>query len=105
MGSANYILIGKLAVPEPDLMKWATWYETANRHVANTQIGGIWVSTVFLGVDHNFGAGLPILFETMVFRGGSGNECVRCESWDEAEKQHADMVELVRREIREKVND
>jgi hypothetical protein len=111
MGVGHYILIGKLAVPEPDLMKWGIWLETHDRHVARTMIGKIEVSTVFLGLDHNFGAGLPVLFETMVFRHEKGpkdfadSHCVRCESWDEAEKQHDEVVELVRREIREKVND
>lgn len=28
-----------------------------------------WVSTVWLGYDHNFGGGKPIIFETMVFSG------------------------------------
>ena len=31
--------------------------------------GGIRVSTVWLGIDHGFGSGTPILFETMVFSG------------------------------------
>lgn len=101
----HYKLIDKLAVPEPDLMKWARWYEKANRHVFSTRIGGIWVSTVFLGLDHNYGDGLPILFETMVFRGGNGDDMERCESWEQAEKQHKRIVARVRREIKEKVND
>jgi hypothetical protein len=106
----RYKLIGKLAVPEPDLMKWATWFETADRHVFKTTIGGCWVSTVFLGLDHNFtrmltGEGMPILFETMIFRGGKGEEMWRCETWDQAEKQHKKACALVRREIKEKVNE
>ena len=100
----HYVLMGKLAVPEPDLMKWAMWLETADRHVAKTQVGGIWVSTVFLGLDHSFGRGLPILFETMLFKGGDGDETWRCETWEQAEKQHADAVAQVRAEIKEKVN-
>lgn len=100
----KYILIGKLAVPELDLLKWARWLETTNRHVANTRIGGIWVSTVFLGINHSFTDGPPLLFETMIFRGGNGEECTLCETWGEAEQQHAEAVELVRREIKEKVN-
>jgi len=30
---------------------------------------GFWVSTVWLGLDHNFGHGKPLIYETMVFRG------------------------------------
>ncbi len=47
-----------------DLMKWARWFETADRHVAKTQlVDGSEVSTVFLGLDHGFGS-VVILFET-----------------------------------------
>ena len=104
-GNSHFILLGKLAVPEPDLMKWGMWFETANRHVADTHIGGIRVSTVFLGIDHQFGRGLPLLFETMVFRGKSGEETWRYETWQEAEAGHKAAVEMVRREIKDKVND
>lgn len=103
--NGRYILMGKLAVPEPDLLRWGVWYETHDRHVALTQIGSIEVSTIFLGIDHSFGGGLPVLFETMVFRRNRAEEQVRCETWEQAEKQHAEMVEMVRREIKEKVND
>ncbi len=105
-----YKLVGKLAVPVKDVIEWGMWFETADRHVFKTTIGGCWISTVFLGLDHNFvdifkdGTG-PHLFETMIFRGGDGQECWRCGSWDEAEKQHAEAVALVRAEIKDKVND
>jgi hypothetical protein len=54
-------------VPEPDLLTWARWFETADRAVARTAVGPYTVSTVFLGIDHAFGAGPPLLWETMVF--------------------------------------
>jgi hypothetical protein len=101
----RYILRDKMAVPEPSLIKWAKWFEAADRHVAKTQVGGCWISTVFLGLDHSCGHGEPQLFETMIFRGGKGDETFRCASWQEAEKQHAEAVEQVRREIKERVND
>lgn len=64
-----------------DLLTWARWLESnfADRHVDQTLVGErIWVSTVFLGVDHNFsrltGAPhQPILFETMSFWHGDHN--------------------------------
>lgn len=37
-------------VVEPDLMKWAQWMETAQRHVADETIGEARISTVFLGL-------------------------------------------------------
>ncbi|MEI6177668.1 MAG: hypothetical protein WCS43_12315 [Verrucomicrobiota bacterium] len=41
-------------VHEPDLKKWASWFQTADRKVALETIGETKVSTVFLGLDHNF---------------------------------------------------
>jgi hypothetical protein len=39
------------------------------RWVARTELSGGIVSTVWLGLDHGFGAGPPLIFETMYFRG------------------------------------
>jgi hypothetical protein len=38
-----------------------------NRVLAQTEVGPLLVSTVFLGVDHDFGGGPPVLWETMIF--------------------------------------
>lgn len=46
----------------------------------------------FLGIDHNWGVGPPLLFETMVFGGWLDGEQERCSTWDEAEAQHKTMV-------------
>lgn len=56
-------------VPCADMSEWSRWYETADRRVAGTDVGGFFVSTVFLGLDHRFaGQGPPVLWETMVRR-------------------------------------
>jgi hypothetical protein len=40
----------------------------SQRRVRYTKVGNVAVSTVFLGIDHNFRReGPPVLFETMVF--------------------------------------
>ena len=59
---------------ELDIMKWAEWFEVPeNRVIARDEVNGVRVSTVFLGLDHNFdGQGDPILWETMTF--GKGEE-------------------------------
>lgn len=92
----KYILIKKKPVPEPDLMKWAEWFETAERHVADETIDGVRVSTVFLGLDHSFGEGKPILFETMIFGGEHDQYQDRCSTWKEAEEMHKKAVALVK---------
>jgi hypothetical protein len=61
---------------EPDLITWATWYENGdNRRVAVTEVGEAKVSTVFLGLDHNWSGGPPVLWETMIFGGRLSGEC------------------------------
>ena len=94
LGPRLYILDGKRPVPEPNLLKWAQWFEHADRLVAHTVQGELSVSTVFLGLDHSYFTGPPILFETMVFRAGGSGETDRYSTWEEAEKGHAEMVKL-----------
>ena len=58
------------------------------------------VSTVFLGIDHNFnnlnGKQKPLLFETMVFSNEKNFDELdvdRYSTWEEAKKGHKKMVE------------
>ena len=101
----RYILDGKQPVAEPDLMKWCEWMQTASRTVrsdtatvkfAGKPVGEVRVSTVFLGLDHSFGEGEPLLFETMVFGGPLDQEMDRCSTWEAAEKMHELMCERVK---------
>lgn len=89
----NYILQGHKAVPEPSIMAWAKWLESANRVVKKTKVAnGVEVSTVFLGIDHQFGGGDPLLFETMIFGGERDSFQYRYSTWDEALKAHETIV-------------
>ena len=89
-------------IPEPDLMTWAEWIETADRQVARDRIGNVEVSTVFLGLDHNYsGRGDPILWETMVFGGPMNYDMTRCGgSREQAEAMHQKMVAKVQAEMK-----
>jgi hypothetical protein len=80
---------------EPELIRWAKWFETADRIVQQTQIDtDEMVSTVFLGLDHAI-SGRPLLFETMVFGGEFDQVQERYTTWEEAEKGHQRVVEMV----------
>lgn len=82
---------------QPDLHKWAVWFETHERHVAQEVIGDVRVSTVFLGLDHNFGDDeTPILFETMIFGGEHDQYQERFATWDEAMVGHQIALDLVK---------
>lgn len=75
-------------VPERDYLAWARWYEHANRSVAFTEFAWGAVSTVFLGLDHNFQSSAeedplghkPVLWETMVFQNATDQERTEWES-------------------------
>jgi hypothetical protein len=87
-----------------DLLEWARWmeFEHAKRHVALDYVTPeIRVSTVFLGLDHDFSfAGPPILFETMVFGGGLDGQQEHYATWDEAEYGHGLMLAKVKADVR-----
>lgn len=91
----NYILKDKTPIVETDILTWAKWFKTASRHVKQENIGDVSVSTVFLGLDHNFcETGEPILFETMIFGGEHDGYCDRYSTWEEAEKGHDTVVKM-----------
>ncbi len=89
----KYILKDRQAVPA-SLEEWAKWFQTADRIVAKSDVGDVSVSTVFLGLDHSFGDGPPMLFETMIFGGEHDEYQDRCSTWKEAEQMHTKAVAL-----------
>lgn len=121
MTNKHYILKGTTVVEVP-MMEWAKWFETAKDERIVKQefvlpgksipikIGesfkvklsedevkasGCRLSTVFLGIDHNFGDGPPILFETMVFGGKWEGEMDRYSTYDEALMGHERMKKRI----------
>lgn len=69
---------------------------TIGRRVAITEFpDGSYISTVFLALNHHYGASKNLWFETIVFGGPLTGEMERYETWDEAEQGHALMVSRV----------
>jgi len=111
-GNGRYILDeNHNAVEVEDLMEWAKAFEISDRRVKKTRLevsisgllvkdrklGFVEISTVFLGLDHSFGAkGPPILFETMVFGGEHDQYCERCSTWEAAEIMHEKVIQMVK---------
>ncbi len=81
-------------VPARDVISWGLWFETAERHVADDadEGTGVRVSTVFLGLDHSFGDGPPLLYETLVFGGPLDGTMRRYATRAEALAGHREMV-------------
>jgi hypothetical protein len=58
---------GQVPIPCDDFLVWAEWMAIADRRVALDMVGTIRLSTIFIGLDHQFSEGPPLLFETMAF--------------------------------------
>lgn len=93
-GLGLYILVDRKPVAVDDTLTWGRMYERmAERRVAEDVIeqpehAPVRVSTVFLGIDHNWFGGPPLLFESMVFGGPLDQEMRRYSTWDEAVAGH-----------------
>lgn len=72
-----YYILDVEGKPQPtDALTMGKWFaedETNRRRLACDRIGELKVSTVFLGLNHQWNDGPPLLWETMVF-GLSGDE-------------------------------
>lgn len=121
-----YILdpVDHRVIPCQDIELYIAWKKEHDiHHVAETVIGDewLWVSTVFLGLNHRCNAyGPPVVFETMVFEreesvadlGGLGpihysysfeSFSRRYCTWDEAAAGHIEVVDEVNKTDRKRL--
>lgn len=94
----TYILRGQTPVPCEDAATWGEWFETSkeDRRVAYDIFPNeVSVSTVFLGIDHSYGDGPSILFETMVFGGKHDQYTRRYRTWKQAMAGHRKTCVMV----------
>jgi hypothetical protein len=101
--------------PAEGLSAWAKWieevsngkkkFEEGGRIVAQTEVEvegkKVFVSTVFLGINHNFSAGRqpPVLFETMIFGGKHDEYQERYKTVEEAKKGHEVAIQIAKGEV------
>lgn len=91
--------------PTEDLHEWVINREK-NKRVELTHVGNCSVSTVFLGLDHNYSqVGPPIVYETMVFCRDDFQECYarRYATEEESMLGHRLAIEFTRRRFVNKV--
>ena len=90
-----------------DLPTWSNQFEelsrAGKRKVAHDIVEGLRVSTVWLGLDHNFLriGGKPHLFETMIFDddgdyGWDYDYQERYTTWNEAVEGHKKAIEWIK---------
>lgn len=97
-------------IPVHDLLEWAKWFEheRPKQRIGYSDLGEYCVSTVFLGIDHSFEIGPPLLFETMIFMKDNayvkGEKNIfldyqeRYSTWNEAKEGHKRACEHVLQE-------
>ena len=111
----------KEVVQAKDVLEWARFFEGSNNRIVKQEYVGfaeenkIWLSTVFLGFDHNFSenAKEPVLWETMAFiekkepkdeldkRKQYEEFMDRCPgTWQDAEKMHNDMARKIKEHLK-----
>jgi hypothetical protein len=96
------------------VLEWAREFEQGDKRIlARDDIDGCLVSTIFLGLDHAFGGGPPVLFETMAFSSATKPmklfdrerkvheelEQRRYCTYADAMKGHAEVVAEVRKTV------
>ena len=84
------------------VLEWAEMFETQDKRVADDMVGKVRISTIFLGINHNFGiSGKPILFETMGFdESGDTLFCDRYTDWDSAVLGHQNKIKEYEIEVK-----
>jgi hypothetical protein len=66
--------------------------------VKQDYIGDIFVSTVFLGLDHAWNSDIPVLWETMIFGGEHDQYQERYTSHEDALEGHKTALTLITKE-------
>jgi len=83
-----------------DMLAWTRLFED-DRSLGDERIGDARVSTVWLGLNHNWLPGPPLIFETLIFGGEHADWMRRYGSEREARDGHAAAVAWLRGEAPE----
>jgi hypothetical protein len=97
-----YILDEENNPIKTDSLSSFKWMEK-NKHkkfVKREHIGDIFISTVFLGLDHSWNSHLPVLWETMIFGGEHDQYQDRYTSYEDAIKGHEEASLLVKKSLK-----
>ena len=80
-----------------DCSKWLE-ENPERKAVKQEHIGDIFISTVFLGLDHAWDSNVPVLWETMIFRGEHDQYMDRYTSYEDALEGHQTALNLVNKQ-------
>lgn len=104
----DFAILDKDHNPVPATIEEMSVWQQRDRdwRVDETHIGPFRISTVFLGIDHAFGRGEPLWFETMIFGGNDDGSTAdyqdRYTTWAQAVAGHrkaCGLLETARRKL------
>lgn len=81
------------------MMQSVELFNEDERRVGDDTIGPLRVSTVHLVIDHQWGDGPPLIFETMVFGDDDHAPCWRYSTEKEARKAHLSVVDQLKAKL------
>jgi hypothetical protein len=95
-----YILDNNNKPVAKPMLEAAKWLEEGSdrRIVKQDQINDVFVSTVFLGLDHAWDSNVPVLWETMIFGGEHDQYQERYTSHEDALEGHKKALTLITKE-------
>ena len=97
MADVTYYDRSGTAFVNPTAEQAKALWDPAARRVAEDTVDDVWASTVCIVIDHSFGVGRPIIFETMTFGPDPWVEqCWRYCTEAEALAGHAEVVRVLR---------
>ena len=85
-----------------EMKKWSQIWNSQERFLAQDEVNEYFVSTVWLGMNHNVEGGEPLIFETMTFAQGEDKKFDEYQ-WhystkEEALAGHAHAIALIKGE-------
>lgn len=100
MGEDLYFVLDENGIVRPaTIEKFLNQYRNPeNRIIEKTELDeDVEVSTVFLGLNHAFCDGPPIVFETMIFGGQFHEMMWRYSTLEQAQQGHWEIVDCLRK--------
>ena len=82
-------------------------YAKDHKVVQRDRIGGLLISTVWLGFDYRYGEGPPLIYETMIFEDGDFFDlfCARYSRWVQAKEGHEAVLRIIQDYIDKKITE
>jgi len=80
------------------IIEASEWMENnpERKAVKQDKIGDVFISTVFLGLNHAWNSDIPVLWETMIFGGEHDQYQDRYTSYEDALEGHKKALDLIK---------